>query len=394
MKKLLIILGMAYVLIAHLLLSTTVLSQEEWKPKEWKGEGTKIEFQSIPTITIKDFLNGKVPENTKTIWGTLNFPANAPDKNVPAVVIMHGGSGHSTHEEHWMNTFNSLGLATFMVDSNWARRKCKKQLKQTIKLKKSAMYCNEVHRGMVRIVDGYRALELLSKHPRIDPARIGCLGVSLGARGCLYLNVKRFQKMWGMPGLEFAASVPIYPPCNVIWKEDDEITDTPIRIHVGELDTFFPVDSCINYVDRLKAKGKNVDIKVYPDAHHGFDAKMIFRTQSGGTSTKSVMREHNDGRCYYEENQGLTVDQIGEKGVTLLAMTQIGFNDWLNTATEKQKNKVFKWHKKGIKYGYSIALIRFDESCVSKSTTMAWNKEAAAEAEKLVREFVAATLLK
>ena len=121
---------------------------------------------------------------------------------------------------------------------------------------------------------------------------------------------------------------------------------------------------------------------------------MIFRTQSGGTSTKSVMREHNDGRCYYEENQKLTVDQIGEKGVTLLAMTQIGFNDWLNTATEKQKNKVFKWHKKGVKFGYRTALIRFDKSCVSKSNTMAYNEKAAVEAEKLVKEFIAATLLK
>jgi len=119
---------------------------------------------------------------------------------------------------------------------------------------------------------------------------------------------------------------------------------------------------------------------------------MIFYKQGGGQSTKMKIKEHNDGRCYYEENQELTVDQIGEKSPAVI--TQIGFNDWLNTATEKQKNKVFKWHKKGIKYGYSIALIRFDESCVSKSTTMAWNEEAAAEAEKLVREFVAATLLK
>ena len=198
--------------------------------------------------------------------------------------------------------------------------------------------------------------------------------------------------MWGTPGMDYAASVPIYPPCNVIWKDDDEITDTPIRIHVGELDTYFPVDSCVNYVDRLKAKGKDVDIKVYPDAHHGFDAEMIFITQSGGTKTKMKIKDHNDGRCYYEENQELTVDQIGEKSVAVI--TQIGFNDWLNTATEKQKNKLYKWHKKGVKYGWTISQLRFDESCVSKSTTMAYNEKAAVEAEKLVREFIAATLLK
>ena len=386
MKKHIIILVTAFLLISNLVIPTTVLSEGHPKPKEWKGEGTKIEFQSMPTMTIKKILNGVVPERTETIWGTLKFPANAPDKNVPVVVIMHGSGGISIWEEHWINTFNSIGLATFMVDSNWARKKCKKEFKKAIK------WCADVHRGMNRIIDGYHALELLSKHPRIDPARIGCLGISLGARGCLYLNVKRFQKMWGTPGLDYAASVPFYPPCNVIWKEDDEITDTPIRIHIGELDTYLPFDSCVNYVDRLKAKGKDVDIKVYPDAHHGFDAKMIFRTQSGGTTTKMKIKDHNDGRCYYEENQELTVDQIGEKSVAVI--TQIGFNDWLNTATEKQKNKVFKWHKKGVKFGYRTALIRFDKSCVSKSNTMAYNEKAAVEAEKLVRKFIAATLLK
>ena len=193
MKKHIIVLVTAFLLISNLVIPTTVLSEGHPKPKEWKGEGTKIEFQSIPVITVKDFLNGKIPEETKTIQGTLNFPANAPSKNAPVVVIMHGDGGIAIWEEHWIETFNSIGLATFMVDSNWARRKCKKQFKKAIP------NCSDVHQGVTRIVDGYRALELLSKHPRIDPARIGCLGISLGARGCLYLNVKRFQKMWGTP---------------------------------------------------------------------------------------------------------------------------------------------------------------------------------------------------
>ena len=45
-----------------LVIPTTVLS------KVWKGEGTKIEFPSMPTMTIKFFLSGVVPERTETIW--------------------------------------------------------------------------------------------------------------------------------------------------------------------------------------------------------------------------------------------------------------------------------------------------------------------------------------
>ena len=350
--------------------------------KEWKGEGTKIEFQSMPTMTVKDFLNGKVPKKTETISGTLKFPANAPNNNVPVVIIMHGMGGINIWEEHWMQTFNSIGLATFMVDSNWGRRNCKKEFKKSIK----GLWCSDVNQGMNRIIDGYRALELLSKHPRIDPARIGCLGISLGAKGCLYLNVKRFQKMWGAPGIEFAASVPIYPPCDVRFMEDDEIGNTPIRIHVGELDTYFPVDSCVNYVELLRSKGKDAEIKVYPGAHHGFDADptSLFRGK-----TKMVMKGYNAGRCYFEENTDLTEEQLGENFAQQI--TQIGFNEFLANATEKKKKKLFKYMKSGNKRGYNNPFVIFDESCVSNSTTIAYDKDAAKEATKLIKEFFIST---
>ena len=128
MKKLIIILATAFLLIFNLVIPTTVLSREEGppKPKEWKGEGTKIEFQSMPILTMKDFLNGVVPEKRNTIWGTLNFPANAPEKNVPVVVLLHGMGGIHESAEFWLSALNSMGLATFMVDSNWGRKKCKK----------------------------------------------------------------------------------------------------------------------------------------------------------------------------------------------------------------------------------------------------------------------------
>ena len=380
MNKLIIILATAFLLVSNLVIPTTVLSEGHPKPKEWKGEGTKIEFQSIPVITVKDFLNGKLPAETKTISGTLNFPANAPSKNSPVVVIMHGDGGISVWEEHWIETFNSIGLATFMVDSNWARRKCKKQFKKAIP------NCSDVHQGVTRIVDGYRALELLSKHSRIDPARIGCLGISLGARGCLYLNVKRFQKMWGTPGLEFAASVPLYPPCNVRFKEDDEITDTPIRIHVGELDTYSPTDACINYVELLRAKGKDVKIKVYPNAHHGFDANpsSLFRGK-----TKMTFKDYGHGKCYFEENTELTEAQLGEGFVQQI--TQVGFNEFLANATEKKKKKLFKYVKGGNKRGYNNPFVIFDDSCTTRSSTLAYNKAAAEEATKLIKDFFIST---
>ena len=365
----------------NLVIPTTVLSEGPPKPKEWKGEGTKIEFLSMPTMTIKNFLNGVVPEKTLTIWGTLKFPANAAEKNVPVVVLLHGEGGINERHKHWMNVFNSMGIATFMVDSNWARRNCKK------KFKKANQWCSSVNRGMNRIIDGYGALELLSKHPRIDPKRIGCMGFSLGARGCLYLNVKRFQKMWGTPGLDYAASVPMYPPCNVKFNEDDEITDTPIRIHVGDLDTYFPYETCVNYVERLRAKGKDVEIKVYPGVHHSFEVKIT--TQHGPQTTFKQKVRRNDGRCYYEENTALPVVEMAPDNVA--AISQIGFNEWYVSATKKEKKKIFKKINLPHRFGWRFPQIDFDTSCIIKYQTNEYNKEAAEEATKLIKEFFTTT---
>ena len=355
------------------------------KEKEWKGKGEKIEFQSMPILTIKDFLNGVGPEKRNTIWGTLNFPANAPDKNVPVVVLLHGMGGIHESAEFWLSALNSMGLATFMVDSNWGRRKCKKDSN----LKKDIKWCAAANRGMNRVIDGYGALELLSKHPRIDPKRIGCLGNSLGARGCLYLNVKRFQKMWGTPGLDYAASVPMYPPCNATFKDDDEITDTPIRIHVGELDTYSPTDACINYVELLRAKGKDVKIKVYPNAHHGFDANpsSLFRGK-----TKMTFKDYGQGKCYFEENTDSSVlneENLGEGFHQQI--TQVGFNEFLASITEKKKKKLFKYTKSGNKHGYTNPFVIFDDSCITRSSTLAYNKDAAEEAAKLIKDFFITT---
>ena len=88
MKARIFIFATVFLLAFNLAIPTTVLSQEgPPKDKKWKGEGTVIEFQSMPTMTIKKFLNGTVPGRTETIWGTLKFPANAPDKNLSLIHI-------------------------------------------------------------------------------------------------------------------------------------------------------------------------------------------------------------------------------------------------------------------------------------------------------------------
>jgi len=380
MKKLTLTFIITVFCIPLIFVPTTVLSGGH-EPKEWKGEGTKIEFQSIPMITMQNILNRGSYGETQTISGTLNFPANAPDKNVPAVILLHGGSGISTPQAHWIKTLNSIGLATFMVDSNWARRNCKKD-KKNKSFKVGGPYCNGTHRGMLRIVDAYRALELLSKHPRIDSTRIGCLGTSLGGVGCLYQSVKRFQKMWGTPGIEFAASVPMYPVCTTKWKEDDVMSDEPIRIHIGELDQYGSAESCVKYVERLRTKGKDITVTVYPGVHHTFEAKIITRD---GPQTTFKQQGEFTAQCYFEENTELTAADLGEDFLQIVV--QVG----LNELPEKKKEKVFKYYRKGNKRNKAGPTLMFDKSCTTKTGTSKYDEEAAKKVTKLVKDFFIST---
>ncbi len=67
-KKIISYLILRFLVIFSLVIPTSVLSEKPKtllsdgpppKLKQWKGKGTKIEFQSMPTMTVKDFLIGK-----------------------------------------------------------------------------------------------------------------------------------------------------------------------------------------------------------------------------------------------------------------------------------------------------------------------------------------------
>ena len=247
------------ILVLGLLFCSNGFSVEPLKENQ-KG---KIKFQSIPTITLNQFLRGETEGKTKAISGTLKFPKKEWTNRLPAVVLLHGGGGPRAGVKYWSKVLRKIGLATFVVDSN-STRGCPASTPGTCKN-------YSLHQGMVNIVDAYRALEILSTHPRIDPARIAVMGFSVGGKASLYSSVKRFQKMWGNPGLEFAAYVPFYPACNITFNDDEDISNKPIRIFYGELDEWSTPIPCKDYVDRLSETGKDITITIYPGSHHNFD---------------------------------------------------------------------------------------------------------------------------
>ena len=269
-----------------------------------EGQKGTIKFESIPVVTLNQFLKGETKGDSVQISGKLKFPKKKWTGRRPAVVILHGGGGVSDNQKAWSDGLRKIGIATFILDSNSARG-CRKQEKKVIICKNAYL-----HQGMGHIPDAYRALDLLSTHPLIDPNRIALMGFSIGGKAALYASVKRFQKMWGTPGLEFAAYVPFYPGCKTVFENDEIISDRPIRIFFGDSDDFVSHVLCEEYVNRLRKTGADVTITVYPNATHAFDFKPDPRGKAVKVKSGSGVNYRN---CRFVEDLNFDRLALGKK---------------------------------------------------------------------------------
>jgi len=213
-------------------------------------------FESF-TVTDQQFLTGAKDGKPVTIAGELRLPAGT--ERFPAVVLVHGSGGIGANLPVWADNLNRLGVAVFLVDCFTGRG-----IVQTI--------TDQSQVGALAMIgDAYRALALLAKHDRIDPAKIALMGFSKGGDVALYASLKRFQRMYGPAGVEFAAYIAFYAPCNTTYLEGDEVSSRPIRMFHGSADNWAPVTACREYVKRLQQLGKDVQLTEYADANHGFD---------------------------------------------------------------------------------------------------------------------------
>src|SRR6202042_102512 len=149
------------------------------------------------------------------------------------------------------------------------------------------------------ILDIYRALDILAKHPRVDPERIVLMGFSRGGQAALYASLDRFNKLWNKSGIQFAGYIPFYPDRYASYAGDTEVGNRPIRIFHGTPDDYNPVASCKACVARLKDAHRDVALTEYPDSQHGFDAGLL------GLSTIAVSTNAQTARhCHIKEGEG------------------------------------------------------------------------------------------
>src|SRR5262249_56317386 len=72
---------------------------------------------------------------------------------------------------------------------------------------------------------------------------------------------------------DFRAAVAFYPNCTRKYPGGPEFRPyAPLYVLVGALDDWTPAAPCMALVERSRAAGAPIAIKVYPGAHHAFDA--------------------------------------------------------------------------------------------------------------------------
>jgi dienelactone hydrolase len=294
---------------ARLFLALVVLA-----PTPAAAQIAKLELHEIGSRSPGDeeFLTGKKDVKPATVLGELRIPRPGTDR-LPAVIVLHGSGGLTDREDIWGREFNALGIATLMIDSFTPRG-----IATTISNQ------DQLTR-MAQVLDAYRGLELLAKHPRIDATRVAVIGFSRGGGAAHWTALKRFHAMHGpADGLAFAGHIAFYPTCNRNFLDAEATTGKPIRIFHGTADDYIPVGSCRIYVQRLKKAGNDITLTEYVGAHHGFDNPArkapVKAAQAQTTRNCPVIEEAPGGRLLNSQTKvpfTYASDPCVERGTTL-----------------------------------------------------------------------------
>ena len=258
----------------------------------------RIEILAVrsTTFTGEEFLKGTAIGREVLLGGELRLPVGPPAK-VPAVVLVHGSGGVGSGVDAWARVLNEAGVAAFILDSFSGRGIV------------STVEDQEQLHSMAMMIDAFRALDMLSAHPRIRADKIAVMGFSKGAVASIYSATDRFRTSYG-GNKKFAAHIGMYTPCNVKYDADTKVSTAPIRLFHGIADDYVSIAPCRAFVAELKAAGADVTLTEYPGAQHSFDSPTL-------PPLVPVPRAQSTRNCQLKE---------GPNGTTLNAVSLVPYS--------------------------------------------------------------------
>jgi len=221
-------------------------------------------------------------DGTTTLTGFVYTPKDKRAERAPAVVMMHGRAGAysinvkkrgpynastlSKRHKMWGESWSALGYLAVLVDSFGPRGYPGGFGRHTINERPDAV--NEV---TVRPLDAYGALTYLRSRPDVAPDRIGLQGWSNGGSAALAAMAVDAQRLAGTGG--FRAALVFYAGCGLRGHFDAQgyrPYATVLAFH-GAADEETSPRLCQRFVERSRALGGDITLKLYPGASHGFD---------------------------------------------------------------------------------------------------------------------------
>ena len=176
----------------------------------------------------------------------------------PAVVILHGCSGISSHSTGIADRLGSEGYVALAVDSLGPRG--------------VANRCSGSGGYSEQAFDAYSARRYLAQQEFVDATRVAVFGQSMGGIAALYAVDRDMAAQYFTE--RFQAAIAYYPACLL-----PLVTLTaPTLILSGERDDWTPAERCREMVAHARPESAPIALHVYPGAHHAFD---VVRLQPG-----------------------------------------------------------------------------------------------------------------
>ncbi len=180
---------------------------------------------------------------------------------VPSVALFHGCGGPGQNTARMAGLLASWGYAALVVDSFSARG-----LKDVCGRNWPTQAAAEARAG-----DIDATLAWLAMQPGIDPRRLAYMGYSYGG------GVAMLRALSGRPEDPTPAAaravVLVYPDCALADALGPRLAvRQPTFFAMGALDDWTPVSQCRAVLERVVRGRDLVEMKVYENAHHSFDA--------------------------------------------------------------------------------------------------------------------------
>lgn len=231
----------------------------------------RVDYASSNVDFFRDVFAGRLDDDPVALHGRLWLPEG--DGRFPVVIYQHG-SGHPENENYdayriqLREGLAAQGIGFFIADSYTGRG-----------IGETSRNQGQLSRTS-RVIDAFRALEALSKHPRVDPARIGITGTSFGGIVSFLTSHEPWAEAVLPGGPRFTAHLPLYPSCHT-HPAPYLPTGAPLLFLLGASDDYTDPDVCLARIETMKAAGVNVDVVAYPGAHHGFiSTKQVYWHES------------------------------------------------------------------------------------------------------------------